>query len=72
MGSEMCIRDSEEFDGVLLNVTPSFNTLNVVLRDEGVMRFVKYLAACAGGSRWDVSAEFTAGAAEVEEMDETS
>ncbi|WFD36275.1 putative component of NuA3 histone acetyltransferase complex [Malassezia cuniculi] len=60
----------DDFDGVLLNVTPSFNTLNVVLRDEGVMRFVKYLAACAGGSRWDVAAEFTVGAAEVEEMDE--
>lgn len=59
--------DDDDFDGVLLNVTPSFNTLNVVLRDEGVMRFVKYLGASAGGSRWDISAEYTVGAAEMEE-----
>lgn len=61
--------EDEDFDGVLLNVTPSYNTLNIVLRDEGVMRFVKYLSASAGGSRWDIAAEYTAGAAEVE-MDE--
>lgn len=62
--------EDDDFDGVLLNVTPAFNTLNVVLRDEGVMRFVKYLSASAGGSRWDISAEYTVGAAEIEEMDE--
>ena len=52
-------------------MTPSYNTLNVVLRDEGVMRFVKYLGASAGGSRWDIAAEYTVGAAEMEE-DEAS
>ena len=62
--------DDDDFDGVLLNITPSFNTLNIVLRDEGVMRFVKYLSAAAGGSRWEVSAEFTVGAAEIEGEDE--
>lgn len=60
--------EDEDFDGVLLNLTPSFNTLSVVLRDEGVMRFVKYLAASAGGSRWDVIGEYEIGA--VEEVDE--
>ncbi|CDS00645.1 related to TPA1-Poly(A)-binding protein involved in translation termination efficiency [Sporisorium scitamineum] len=59
--------DDDDFDGVLLNLTPSFNTLSVVLRDEGVMRFVKYLAASAGGSRWDVIGEYEIGAIEVEE-----
>lgn len=59
--------EDDDFDGVLLNVTPSYNTLLIVLRDEGVMRFVKYLSASAGGSRWDISAEYTVGAAEVEE-----
>ena len=63
--------EDDDFDGVLLNVTPSYNTLNVVLRDEGVMRFVKYLGASAGGSRWDIAAEYTVGAAEMEE-DEAS
>lgn len=62
--------EDEDFDGVLLNLTPSFNTLSVVLRDEGVMRFVKYLAASAGGSRWDVIGEYEIGAIEEEEMEE--
>lgn len=58
--------DDEDFDGVLLNLTPDFNVLNIALRDEGVMRFVKYLSASAGGSRWDVSGEFTCGSLEEE------
>lgn len=62
--------EDDDFDGVLLNVTPAFNTLNIVLRDEGVMRFVKYLGASAGGSRWDIAAEYTVGAAEIEEEEE--
>ncbi|PWY98469.1 hypothetical protein BCV70DRAFT_201778 [Testicularia cyperi] len=64
--------EDEDFDGVLLNLTPTFNTLSIVLRDEGVMRFVKYLAAGAGGSRWDVIGEFEIGAIEEEdeEMDQ--
>ena len=36
----------------------SFNTLSLVVRDAGVMRFVKYVSAGAPGSRWDISAEF--------------
>lgn len=62
--------EDDEFDGVLLNLTPSFNTLSVVLRDEGVMRFVKYLAASAGGSRWDVIGEYEIGAIEEEDEEE--
>ncbi|SAM81109.1 related to TPA1-Poly(A)-binding protein involved in translation termination efficiency [Ustilago bromivora] len=61
------LEEDEDFDGVLLNLTPNFNTLSVVLRDEGVMRFVKYLAANAGGSRWDVIGEFEVGAIEEDE-----
>ncbi|PWN30754.1 hypothetical protein BDZ90DRAFT_229751 [Jaminaea rosea] len=57
-----------DFDGVLLNLTPSFNTLSVALRDEGVLHFIKYLNASAGGSRWDLIGEYTVGA--VEEEDE--
>jgi len=60
----------DDDDGVLLNLTPSFNTLSVVLRDEGVMRFVKYLAASAGGSRWDVIGEFEVGSLEEEDDNE--
>ena len=34
------------------------NTLNLVMRDSGVLRFVKYVHAAAPGSRVDVSAEY--------------
>ena len=54
--------EDEDEDGVLLNLTPTFNTLSLVLRDEKVMRFVKYLSASSGGSRWDLAAEFEVGA----------
>lgn len=59
-----------DFDGVLLNLTPQFNALNVVLRDEGVMHFVKYLSASAGGSRWDVEGEWRVGAIEDEKLED--
>lgn len=62
--------EEEEDDGVLLTLTPSFNNLSLVLRDEKVMRFVKYLSASAGGSRWDVSAEFQVGAAVSDDEEE--
>ena len=42
----------------MLNVSPASNTLNLVLRDEGLMKFVKYLSAAAPGSRWDVAAVY--------------
>lgn len=55
--------DSEggEDDGPLLTQAVSFNKLLLVLRDPGVMRFVKYLGAGAGGSRWDVGGEWEVG-----------
>lgn len=43
--------DAEE-SGVL-NVNAAANTLNLVLRDEGLMRFVKYVSFAAPGSRWE-------------------
>ena len=60
--------EDEEEDGTLLTVQPGFNRLLLVLRDEGVMRFVKYISAAAEGSRWDVCGEYEIGA--VEEMSE--
>ncbi|ORX35046.1 Oxoglutarate and iron-dependent oxygenase degradation C-term-domain-containing protein [Kockovaella imperatae] len=63
--------DSEdEFDpdAPLLVQPVSFNKLLIVLRDPGVMRFVKYLGNAAEGSRWDVGGEFEVGA--MEEADE--
>jgi prolyl 3-hydroxylase /prolyl 3,4-dihydroxylase len=59
--------DEEEDDTTLLTVHPGFNHLLLVLRDEGVMRFVKYVSAAAEGSRWDVCGEYEVGMVEVDD-----
>ncbi len=48
-------REEEES---LLSVSPKSNVLNLVYRDEKVMKFVKYVSAFAPGSRVDVAAEY--------------
>ena len=42
----------------------------LVLRDEGVMRFVKYVSAAAEGSRYDVCGEWQVGQVEEEEEEQ--
>ncbi|KAG5648808.1 hypothetical protein DXG03_000157 [Asterophora parasitica] len=54
--------EEEEEESTLLTVQPGFNRLLLVLRDERVMRFVKYVSAAAEGSRWDVCGEYERGA----------
>jgi len=48
----------EEDDGILFSMAAGWNRLSLVLRDRGVMRFVKYVSAKAEGDRWDVVGEF--------------
>ena len=48
----------DEDDGVLFTMPAGWNSLSVVLRDRGVLRFVKYVSLAARGDRWDVCAEF--------------
>lgn len=48
----------DEDDGVLFTMPASWNSLSVVLRDRGVLRFVKYVSRAARGDRWDVCVEF--------------
>ncbi|KAI4168242.1 MAG: hypothetical protein LQ348_007539 [Seirophora lacunosa] len=48
----------DDDDGILLSMPPCWNTLGVVLRDRGVLRFVKYVSRQAPGDRWDVVGEF--------------
>ena len=63
--------EDEEEDSTLLTVQPGFNRLLLVLRDERVMRFVKYVSAAAEGSRWDVCGEYEVGVVqEAEEEDD--
>ncbi|MCJ1352319.1 MAG: hypothetical protein MMC33_002303 [Icmadophila ericetorum] len=57
-----------EDDAVLLSTPPSWNNATIVLRDTGVLRFVKYVSRSAKGDRWDVGGVF--GVADDEEEDE--
>ncbi|EIN10953.1 hypothetical protein PUNSTDRAFT_85412 [Punctularia strigosozonata HHB-11173 SS5] len=59
--------DEDEDDGTLLTVQPGFNRMLMVLRDEGVLKFVKYVSAAAEGSRWDICGEYEIGALEEDE-----
>lgn len=61
-------RDDDD-NGPLLTVQPGFNRLLLVLRDERVMHFVKYLSASAPGSRWDLVGEWEVGMLESTESD---
>ncbi|KAI8969083.1 Oxoglutarate and iron-dependent oxygenase degradation C-term-domain-containing protein [Mycotypha africana] len=45
-------------DGALLTLPAGHNELSIVLRDEGVMRFIKYVSAKSPGSRWDICYEY--------------
>ncbi|GAB7356203.1 hypothetical protein MBLNU459_g6784t2 [Dothideomycetes sp. NU459] len=55
----------DEDDGILFSNPAAWNTLSVVLRDKGVLKFVKYVSGAAKGDRWDF-----VGAVEVEDDDE--
>lgn len=46
---------NEDDDTELLSVSASNNTLSLVYRDPGTMRFVKYVGSKAPSSRWDVA-----------------
>lgn len=52
-------KTEDEDDAVLFTNTPAWNLLSVVLRDAGVLRFVKYVSASAKGDRWDCVGEFS-------------
>lgn len=45
-------------DGVLFTMPASWNRFSIVLRDSGVLKFVKYVSQSAKGDRWDVVGEW--------------
>ena len=49
---------NDELDSELLSVSASNNTLSLVYRDPGTMRFVKYVGCRSPSSRWDISMEY--------------
>lgn len=59
--------DADE-DNVLFTMPASWNKMSIVLRDSGVLKFVKYVSKSAKGDRWDISGAF--GVKEVEQGDE--
>lgn len=48
----------DEDDGVLFTMPAAWNRFSIVLRDEGVLKFVKYVSQSAKGDRWDVVGEW--------------
>ncbi|KAF2199955.1 hypothetical protein GQ43DRAFT_375002 [Delitschia confertaspora ATCC 74209] len=60
----------DEDDGVLFSMPAGWNNLSIVLRDRGVLRFVKYVSKAAKGDRWDVCAEYGVEFAEEEDEEE--
>ncbi|KAL2070873.1 hypothetical protein VTL71DRAFT_13899 [Oculimacula yallundae] len=50
--------DESEDDNVLFTMPASWNKMSIVLRDSGVLKFVKYVSENANGDRWDVNASF--------------
>ncbi|KAJ1864063.1 putative component of NuA3 histone acetyltransferase complex [Coemansia sp. RSA 2703] len=47
-----------EDESILLTTPAAWNTLNIAMREPGVVKFVKYVSASAPGSRWDISSEY--------------
>jgi len=49
---------SDDDDNVLFTMPASWNKMSIVLRDSGVLKFVKYVSKNAKGDRWDISGTF--------------
>ncbi|KAK5685458.1 putative component of NuA3 histone acetyltransferase complex [Elasticomyces elasticus] len=45
--------DDDDDDGILFSNPAGWDTMSIVLRDQGTMRFVKYVSKAAKGDRWD-------------------
>jgi hypothetical protein len=61
---------NEDDDTELLSVSASNNTLSLVYRDPGTMRFVKYVGSSAPSSRYDISMEYEVPEGEFEDEEE--
>ncbi|KAI1158948.1 Oxoglutarate and iron-dependent oxygenase degradation C-term-domain-containing protein [Nemania serpens] len=57
--------NDEEGDNILFFQAAAWNRMSLVLRDNGPLRFIKYVSRRAKGDRWDIS-----GTLEVEEEEE--
>ena len=57
-GSAAADEYNEDDDTELLSISASNNTLSLVFRDPGTMRFVKYVSYSAPSSRYDICMEY--------------
>lgn len=57
----------DDDDNILFFQAPAWNTMTIVLRDSGTLRFVGYVSQAAKGDRWDISGAY--GVEEEEEGD---
>ena len=48
----------DDDDGILLSIPVGWNKLCIVLRDQGILNFVKYIGRDAPSDRWDVVGAF--------------
>ena len=50
--------DEDEDGGIVLSISPTFNTLTLTLRDDGTMRFIKYVSSNAPSNRFDIATSY--------------
>lgn len=62
--------DGDGDDGILFATAPGWNRMSIVLRDAGVLRFVKFVSRGAGGDVWDLMGEVEVRGLEGEEEEE--
>ncbi|MCJ1311365.1 hypothetical protein MMC25_005036 [Agyrium rufum] len=60
--------DEDPDGGILFSMAPGWNRMSIVLRDKGVLRFVKYVSKSAPGDRWDLIGEY--GVEDLDDEDE--
>ncbi|EEQ34680.1 putative component of NuA3 histone acetyltransferase complex [Microsporum canis] len=48
---------NDEDDGILFSMAAGWNRMSIVLRDQGPLKFVKYVSRAAKGDRWDITGE---------------
>ena len=51
-------KSSNDEDNILFHQAASWNKLSIVMRDSGVLNFVKYVSRKANGDRWDIVGTF--------------
>ena len=63
-------KSATDDDSILFFQGASWNTLSIVLRDNGVLKFVKYVSKKAKGDRWDVNVTYEVADDDEDEDDE--